>query len=203
MQCWKIGKDTITLDKSGTVVNFKIVTKNGVEGLHFEYPYVYISRDDRFIDSFEIYNKDDLYTIVAIGDYLELASYNLMTQIVDTLWNAIEESRKDKLMSAESVELTLYITNDGNLYNSMTRAIIKNLAKKVVKGTYDDSKAVKAWYNLATYGAQKYHKAYCDSASRWYTVFPVSVRKECAMALKEEYEETLAWEVERMRKEGK
>ncbi len=55
-------------------------------------------------------------------------------------------------------ELELFIVNDGDLHRHQTQPIIKNLAKKMVKGTYDAAKAVKLWGYLADSGAQKYTK---------------------------------------------
>src|SRR5260221_13736245 len=47
--------------------------------------------------------------------------------------------------STEVRELELYIINDSDLYRQNVQPVIKNLAKKMAKGIYDKTKAIKLW----------------------------------------------------------
>ena len=60
--------------------------------------------------------------------------------------------------TAESRELFLYATNDGDLYRHMITPVINNLKKKLAKGMYDAEKAVDAYYHIATEASNKYYK---------------------------------------------
>lgn len=55
-------------------------------------------------------------------------------------------------------ELAMFIENDSDLYRQNIQPVIKNLAKKMAKGVYDHTKAVKLWTYSAQWGAQKYTK---------------------------------------------
>ena len=55
-------------------------------------------------------------------------------------------------------ELVLYITNDSQIHRQRIAPIIKNLSRKVGKGTYDGVKAIKAIMYAATDGIKKYEK---------------------------------------------
>lgn len=61
-------------------------------------------------------------------------------------------------MTVESRELALYTINSGELYRGQAQAIIKNLAKKMHKGTFDRELAVKAFGYLADSGSKMYQK---------------------------------------------
>ena len=61
--------------------------------------------------------------------------------------------------ATEIRELSLYIPNNEPLYKQ-AQSIIENLAKKIVKGTYDETLALKAWQNLADRGAAQYDKEF-------------------------------------------
>lgn len=58
----------------------------------------------------------------------------------------------------ESGELELFAENDGGLYRTLTTSIIKSLASKYKRGKYDSTKAVDAWYTLASTAAKQYAK---------------------------------------------
>ena len=59
-----------------------------------------------------------------------------------------------------ATELELYIRHDRRLRAGQTSSIITNLAKKMAKGTYDRTQAVKLWRYLADSGAKKYNKEF-------------------------------------------
>lgn len=85
-------------------------------------------------------------------------------------------------------ELELYIENEGALVaaaNSMGRAIMRNLAGMIARGTYDSTKAWKAWMPLADEGAKRYTREYGD---RFGTVFNKATREMVANALAEAFE---------------
>lgn len=60
--------------------------------------------------------------------------------------------------TAESKELFLYATNDGDLWRRITKCTIENLRKKAIKGTYDKEKAIDAYYYIATEASKMYNK---------------------------------------------
>ena len=74
--------------------------------------------------------------------------------------------------STEATELFIYTTNDSYLYHHHTKAIIYNLKKKAIKGTYNSEKAVDLYYYLATEASNKYYKdfGYKFSVTDRYTV---------------------------------
>lgn len=74
--------------------------------------------------------------------------------------------------SDSAYELYLYATNDGDLYRSMICPIIDNLKKKATKGIYDKTKAVDAFYHVATEASNHYFRdfGYKFSVTDRYTV---------------------------------
>jgi hypothetical protein len=56
----------------------------------------------------------------------------------------------------EASELAIYATNDGQLYRQRAQPIIKNLALKMRRGTYNADLALKLWLYLADDAAKKY-----------------------------------------------
>lgn len=84
-------------------------------------------------------------------------------------------------------ELVLFIDNDGDLYRQRTTPIMKNLAKKMLKGTYDSEKAVKLWKYLADDGAKKYQKEFGTEDS---PIFTPAVRKAVARELSMAFEDS-------------
>lgn len=62
----------------------------------------------------------------------------------------------------ESRELVLYAENDSTVYFNSIVPVVKNLAKKYNKGTFDREKAVDAFYYVANFAAKKYCKEFAD-----------------------------------------
>ncbi len=93
--------------------------------------------------------------------------------------------------SAGASELALYIVNDGDLYRQNITYVIKNLAKKIKKGTYDAKLALKLWKHSADWGAQKYTKEHGGSGNGTYGAFSANDRRDAAAELQEHYEEEL------------
>jgi len=63
-------------------------------------------------------------------------------------------------------ELTLFATNDGDLYRQRATPIMVNLARKIAAGTYDGDKAVTLWRGMADAAAQAYTREHGDRAAK-------------------------------------
>ena len=87
-----------------------------------------------------------------------------------------------------ATELETYIVNDGTLYRQRVTPIITNLAKKMAKGTYNRTQAVKLWRYLADDGAKKYNKEF-GLGSRGYGPWTPAIRNIVAKELRDYYEE--------------
>lgn len=57
-------------------------------------------------------------------------------------------------------ELELFAINDGDLYRQVVQPNIRNIARKIVKDTYDLAKARKAWQNVADAAARSYNRQF-------------------------------------------
>ncbi len=103
-------------------------------------------------------------------------------------------------------ELVLFIDNDGDLYRQMTTPIMKNLAKKMLKGTYNHELAVKGWGHLANAGAKKYTQEFgTPGPNGSYGNFDVATRKAAAAELAEAFESAVKagdFDVEKLAKGG-
>lgn len=88
-------------------------------------------------------------------------------------------------------ELTLYITNDAQLYRQRIEPIIKNLKKKLAKGIYDKSKSIPMWKSLADQGAKKYDKEHSSPGAK---TFSVADRKAVAQELADFYDDEVTYQ---------
>jgi hypothetical protein len=68
---------------------------------------------------------------------------------------AYKDPHVDKVIARE---LSLFISNDGQLYRQMLKPIILNLARRHINKTYNADMAVKAWENLVEEGIRSYSK---------------------------------------------
>ena len=75
-------------------------------------------------------------------------------------------------------ELELYANNTGELYNQK-QSIIKNLTKKVEKGTYDPALAPKLWRYWVDAAAKMYAKEFGNGEP----IFSIADRNEVARQL--------------------
>ena len=57
-------------------------------------------------------------------------------------------------------ELYLFITNDSNLNRQMIQSLIKNYRKKLSKGSYDETLAIKGFMNVVNAGIKAYAKEF-------------------------------------------
>lgn len=85
--------------------------------------------------------------------------------------------------SDEARELYVCTVNNGDVY-PMICAVVHNLHKKYVKGTYDKEKAIDAWYHVANAQSEIYFKDYGYR-------FTVTDRYTTAVDLEEAYLENV------------
>ena len=92
--------------------------------------------------------------------------------------------------STEATELTLYTVNTERLYSYRIVPVVRCLAKKYAKGTFDPDKARDAFYPIACEAA----RMYCREFARLVDapkVFDVTARFTAAAALVENYMENI------------
>ena len=103
-------------------------------------------------------------------------------------------------------ELVLFTENDGTLYRQAT-SIITNLAKKMAKGQFDKTKAIKAMGYLADSGGRKYAKEYgAPVRGSWQSypmakvsrIFSPATRRAAAADLLDDYMEQIEEEAASM-----
>lgn len=59
-----------------------------------------------------------------------------------------------------SRELELYADNDRDIYFYQIKPVITNLQKKYVKGSFEATQAIVAFYHVATAASNKYYKEF-------------------------------------------
>lgn len=89
-------------------------------------------------------------------------------------------------IKAEAKSLSIFIENDTGLNARQTQSILKNLARKVAKGTFDFDKSLVLWGYLVESGAKKYTKD-MGGGSKWFEVFDPLTRKQTAKLLAESF----------------
>jgi len=101
-------------------------------------------------------------------------------------------------MSPEAHELYLFTISDSALYRQQGEPIVKNLARKKIKGVFKEPLAVKLYKYLADNAAKKYTFEFGDkgNAGYWasvkgYGIFTVPQRVEAAKALLDYYREQI------------
>src|SRR5450756_2136636 len=102
---------------------------------------------------------------------------------------------KSDVSSEEAWELYLFGVNDADLYRQRIEPILANLKKKIKKGTYDETLALKRWKYAADDGAQRYTKEYSGMSrgGSSFGVFTVPMRKEVALLMQSHYEDELRY----------
>lgn len=106
-------------------------------------------------------------------------------------------------------DVTLHIENGGTFYDNVIMPLCNNLARKKFKGSYDDEKAKKAWYNVVNYGLQRYFidvykKYYADEyghISAWYNLLTTHERRQIADELQHFYTQEVDFLTNRLIKE--
>ena len=92
-------------------------------------------------------------------------------------------------------DVTIYIENTRMIYDNVIMPVCDSLARKKFKGSYDDNKAKKAWYNVVNRGLQCYYKDvyqeyYADkygNISAWYNLLTPFRRRQIADELQAFY----------------
>lgn len=92
-------------------------------------------------------------------------------------------------------DVTIYIENTRTFYDNVIMPVCNNLARKRFKGSYDDEKAKKAWYDVVNYGLQGYfvdvyQEYYADkygNISAWHYLLTTSERRQIADELQAFY----------------
>jgi hypothetical protein len=87
----------------------------------------------------------------------------------------------------DATELILYAENDWGTYRHI-QAAIANLLRKLRKSRYDHKKAQVLW--MANTAAQNYGEEMFPE-TKWFHLFPASVRREAAKELADQYYEQM------------
>ena len=82
-------------------------------------------------------------------------------EILDMRFSEADEPTLDEGVDEVAArELTLYIENDSTIYRQRIQPIIKNLARKMKKGTYDPELAIKGFMYAVEHGIKSYNKEF-------------------------------------------
>jgi hypothetical protein len=93
----------------------------------------------------------------------------------------------DQLDQHAATELQLFIENDEHIYTSRFVPVMRNLKRKMNRGTYDHNRAPKLWRYLVDAAA----KAYDPGSAQWHKVFNTTTRQHVAQTLADEYREDI------------
>lgn len=88
-------------------------------------------------------------------------------------------------------ELALYAVNDATIYHQKIQPIIKNLARKIKRGTYDAALAPKAWRYAADMAAVRYTCEFDANTVGPFGCFTPATRDLAAVEIAEHYAEEL------------
>lgn len=97
---------------------------------------------------------------------------------------------------AAADELLIYIINTNGLSpvgnkkcpSCIGTAVAEMLRKRMARGTYDPSKAPRAWMPVADAGAKAYQREH-DPTTRWYDIFNAATRRQVAEDLAHHFEQ--------------
>lgn len=103
-------------------------------------------------------------------------------------------------------DFTIYIENNGLIYNNVIVPVCNNLARKKYKKVYDNEKAKKSWFNVVNYGLQRYYddvyqKYYADEygyVPAWHYLLTTSERRQVADELQAFYADNIDFEADRL-----
>jgi len=95
---------------------------------------------------------------------------------------------------AAARELSLFAVNHGELHRQRITPIIDNLNRKVKRGVYDHSKALKLWGYAADDAAQRYGKEIGGGGQPGPTVggFNKATRMRAAQHIQDHYDDAIA-----------
>ena len=129
-----------------------------------------ISRDE-YMKARQAYDKKDVVAAMGTKTDKSGVSKARITQDIE--------------LDAQQEELQLFTDNDSQSYK-MQQSIEQNLIKKMKKGTYDSTKAVKLWQYMVDDAAKKYEKKFGTPGTK---TFSVQDRKKVAVAFAKDFEE--------------
>ena len=90
-------------------------------------------------------------------------------------------------------ELELYADTSSEPVYRMSQAVIKNLVAKRARGSYDTTKAEKAWLNVANFAAQEYTREFGGTGHGSYGSFSMGTRRAVARRMLDDFEDKLAY----------
>lgn len=169
--------------------------------------FVYKAMDVNGNGVFKVFYDDGTYEILkggrayerSWGDYDKFVSMETLRHATAPPKGKARKASAQKVKAAqdgwtyyedlthEEQEIYLYAENDGRLYESKTKPIMRNMARKMNNGTYDKDKAVVAWEYLVKDAIAKYNKEFDDEQIR---LNPAS-RKRVAQVLADSYEDAV------------
>lgn len=129
-----------------------------------------ITRDE-YMKARQAYDKKDVVAAMGTKTDKSGVSKARITQNID--------------LSPVQDELQLYTENDRQSYK-MQQSIEQNLIKKMKKGTYDSTKAVKLWQYMIDDAAKRYEKEFGTPGIK---TFSVQDRKMVAVAFAKDFED--------------
>lgn len=89
-------------------------------------------------------------------------------------------------------ELALSTVNFSEVYFGVARPVIIGLARKIAAGTYDATKAAKAWQYVADAGARQYTKEHATPDPDSFGPFRLQDRRDASLDIAAHYSEELA-----------
>lgn len=114
----------------------------------------------------------------------------------------LEEAHREPADEWETSELVLYIHNDSDLYDRNTMPVVRNLARKMAKGTFEKELAKKAFKYVVDAGVQKYRKELPVEDGYEAVEFNPATREEAAEQLLEIYMERIEEIAEELKKKN-
>lgn len=92
--------------------------------------------------------------------------------------------------TVEAKELAICTCNEASLYPRI-KCVVRMLAKKYAKGTYDPTKAPLAYLAIVDEMAKKYCVRFCSPCDRWYDIFSPQDRYSAACIVAESFYENV------------
>lgn len=151
---------------------------------------------DDFYDSQTIESRVQPFLESKLGEYADISGGGrfeeaLMNAAYETTGGYEGNARGGTFDRHAAEELELYIDNDRQFSpaspEGMGRAIARNLHRKLKRGTYDATKAVKGWLNLVDAAAKQYVREF-HSSLPWHEMFTVPTRRHVATEMARQFE---------------
>lgn len=109
-------------------------------------------------------------------------------------------------MSDENGLVNWVTLSDGGLYRAMTAQLISRMAEMRARGCYDEERAKRAFFRIATEGAKRFNRELTrqDVENReWHQQFPAHLRRSAAGRIMAYYEEAMREEAQKARSRRK